>query len=117
MGTEDTWGKLAGMTSHSGLEEQMNSSPVSTAASEMAPSQIPSWLAQPSGVFSLCLLVLTSLFIQIVLMINTLSYLQSLPLPSSAFAVPNSMKASQGGLKKNHSSLQALSCSTSSSGL
>lgn len=63
MGTRDTWGKLAGMMSHSGLEEQMNSSPVSTAASEMAPSQIPSWLAQPNGVFSLCLPLFISLFL------------------------------------------------------
>lgn len=50
-------------------------------------------------------------------MINTLGYPQSLPIPSSAFTVPNSVKASQGGLKEDHSSLQALSCSTSSLGL
>ena len=49
MGTRDTWGKLAEMTSCSGHEEQKNSSPVGcregAAAPEMAPSHIPSWLA------------------------------------------------------------------------
>lgn len=124
MGTRDTWGKPAKMTSCSGHEEQTNSSPVGcregAAAPEMAPSHIPSWLAHclSNGVLtSLCLPVFTSLFLQIALMINTLGYPQSLPIRSSAFTVPNSVKASQGGLKEDHSSLQALSCSTSSVGL
>lgn len=48
-----------------------------------------------------------------VLMINTSVYPQSLPILSSAFTVPNFLQASQGALKEDHSSLQALSCSIS----
>lgn len=51
-----------------------------------------------------------------VLMINTSGYPHSLPIHSSAFTVPNFLKASQGALKEDHSSLQASSCSISSLG-
>lgn len=117
-GTGDTWGKPAATISCSGHEEQINSSPAGcregAAAPRMAPSHISSQLAAcpmkslvplPPGVHLP--------FSSDVLMINTLVYPQSLPILSSAFTTPNFLKASQGALKEDHSSLQALSCSIS----